>query len=148
MGDHGIVSGYRRNADGTISPSLLSARNDAAAAWGLPLYRSVLYAFTDALVREGALPPGDPRPLVYQVLDAFWCHPTHDEALAWGSYPYDSDPVGAAIRPLARPFTEADYERGDRAWLAGALALSSPTARDRYLSSAPEGELAGAPATD
>jgi hypothetical protein len=148
MGDHGIVSGYRRDTDGTIRPSLLSARNDAADAWGLPLYRSVLYAFTDALVGDGGLPPGYARPLVHQVLDAFWCHPTHDEALAWGSYPYDSDPVGAAIRPLARPFTEVDHERGDRAWLAGALALSSPVARDRYLSNAPEDELAGAPATD
>jgi hypothetical protein len=148
MGDHGIVSGYRRDADGTIRPDLLSPQNDAADAWGLRLYRSVLYAFTDALVAEGALPSGDPRPLVHLVLDAFWSHPTHEEALAWGSYPYDSDPVGTAIRPLARPFTDADYERGDRAWLAGALALSTPTARDAYLSNAPEQELVGAPATD
>jgi hypothetical protein len=148
MGDHGIVSGYRRDADGIIGPELLSARNEAAEAWGLRLYRSVLYAFTGALVAEGVLPSGDPRPLVHQVLHAFWCHPTHDEALAWGSYPYDSDPVGAAIRPLARPFTVTDTERGDRAWLAGALALSGPSARDAYLSSAPEDELVGAPATD
>jgi hypothetical protein len=148
MGDHGIVSGYRRDADGGIRPELLSARNDAADAWGLPLYRSVLYAFADALLGEGGLPPGDPRPLVHQVLDAFWCHPTRDEALAWGAYPYDSDPVGTAIRPLARPFTDTDTERGDRAWLAGALALSTLSARDGYLSNAPKDELAGAPATD
>jgi hypothetical protein len=148
MGDHGIVSGYRKDADGTIRPEVLSARNDAADAWGLRLYRSVLYAFAEALVADGDLPRGDPRPLVHGVLDAFWCYPTEAEALAWGSYPYDSDPTGTAMRPLARPFTEADPNRGDRAWIAGSLALSSPAARDGYLSSAPEHELAGAPETD
>ncbi|HEY6792163.1 MAG TPA: hypothetical protein VI365_33100, partial [Trebonia sp.] len=91
---------------------------------------------------------GDPRPLVHQVLDAFWCNPTWDEALAWGSYPYDTDPAGAAARPLARPFTTADHVRGDRAWLAGSLSLTDPAARAAYLSGAPEAELAGAPETD
>jgi hypothetical protein len=148
MGDHGIVSGYRRDADGTIQPQVLSPRNDAAGEWGLGLYRSVLYAFTEALAAEGGLPPGDPRPLVHQVLDGFWSHPTYAEALAWGSYPYDSDPAGTAIRALARPFTVTDHVRGDRAWLAGSLALSTPSDRDKYLGSAPEHELAGAPATD
>jgi hypothetical protein len=148
MGDHGIVSGYRKDADGTIRPEVLSPRNDAADAWGLGLYRSVLYAFTEALTAAGGLPPGDPRPLVHQVLDAFWCHPTHAEALAWGSYHYDSDPAGTAIRPLARPFTTTDHTRADRAWLAGSLALSTLSDGDRYLGSAPAHELAGAPATD
>ena len=148
MGDHGIVSGYQEDSDGTIRPEVLSPRNEAADAWGLALYRSVLYAFTEALAAEGGLPPGDPRPLVHRVLDAFWCHPTQAEALAWGSYPYDSDPAGTAIRALARPFTVTDHVRGDRAWLAGALALSTPSARDAYLDTASEHELAGAPATD
>jgi hypothetical protein len=56
--------------------------------------------------------------------------------------------AGAAIRLLARPFTAEDHVRGDRAWIAGSLALSSPDARERYLSSAPEHELSGAPETD
>jgi hypothetical protein len=34
MGDHGILSGYRRDANGRIEPALLSPRNDAAEAWG------------------------------------------------------------------------------------------------------------------
>ncbi len=108
----------------------------------------MLYAFATALGPARELPPGDLRPVVHQALDAFWCRPTRPEALAWGSYPYDSDPAGAAIRPLARPFTPTDHARGDRAWLAGSLALSTPSARDQYLSSAPAGELAGAPETD
>jgi hypothetical protein len=71
------------------------------------------------------------------------------EALAWGGYPYDSAPAGTAIRPLARPFPAEDRPvRGDRAWLAGSLALSAPDARKAYLRHAPEHELAGAPETD
>jgi hypothetical protein len=87
--------------------------------------------------------------LVHQVMDAFWCHPTLAEAVAWGAYPYDSDPAGTAVRPLARPFTNQDcVGRGDRAWLAGSLVLSTPGARAEYLNRAPDRELAGAPETD
>lgn len=89
------------------------------------------------------------RPLVHQVLEAFWCHPDLGEARAWGAYPYDSDPAGTAARPLARPFDgEGRVVRGDRAWLAGSLALSTAEARAAYLRQAPEHELAGAPETD
>jgi hypothetical protein len=94
------------------------------------------------------MPPEDARPLVHQMLEAFRCGPNAEEALAWGGYPYDSDPAGTAIRPLAWPFTATDYVRGDRAWLAGSLVLSAAKARDQYLSSAPDYELAGAPETD
>ncbi len=82
-------------------------------------------------------------------MDAFWCHPNPAEPLAWGTYPYDSDPAGTAIRPFARPFAEhGRVTRGDRAWLAGSLALSTTEARAAYLRDAPEYELIGAPATD
>ena len=148
MADHGIVSGYRHDPDGAVRPELQSPRNDPAEDWGLGLYRSEVYAFVAALDPGAGLPPGDVRPLVHQALEAFWCNPTPDEALAWGGYPYDSDPAGTAIRPLARPFTVTDHVRGDRAWLAGSLALSSSRARDRYLSCAPEYELAGTPEMD
>ena len=77
------------------------------------------------------------------------CHPSLAEARAWGAYPYDSDPAGTAIRPLARPFgAEGRVTRGDRAWLAGSLALSTAQGRAAYLRQAPEHELAGAPETD
>jgi len=148
MPDHGIVSGYREDSDGTVLPELMSSANEPAAAWGLGLYRSVLFAFAEALGPCEGIARGDLRPAIHQVLDAFWCRPTRAEALAWGSYPYDSDPAGTAVRPLARPFTAADHTRGDRAWLAGSLALSSAADREGYLASAPESELAGAPETD
>jgi hypothetical protein len=148
MADHGIVSGYREDSDGTVLPELMSPASEQAAAWGLGLYRSVLFAFAEALGPLKGIARGDLRPVIHQVLDAFWCRPTSAEALAWGSYPYDSDPAGTAVRPLARPFTAADHARGDRAWLAGSLALSSAAHREKYLLSAPEKELAGAPETD
>jgi len=82
-------------------------------------------------------------------MDAFWCHPSVAEACAWGAYPYDSDPAGTAIRPLARPFpAQSRITCGDRAWLAGSLILSTPKAQAAYLRHAPEHELAGAPETD
>jgi hypothetical protein len=149
MGDHGIVSGYHADAAGKTEPVLLSPRNDAAEAWGLRLYRSTLYAFSAALEGDGGLQGDDVRPLVHEVMDAFWCHPSQAEALAWGAYPYDSDPAGTAVRPLARPFVaEIQPTRGDRAWLAGSLTLSTPEARTAYLRHAPEHELVGAPETD
>ena len=149
MGDHGIVSGYRADASGKIEPVLLSPSNDAAEAWGLRLYRSTLYAFCAALKADGGLPDDEVRPLVHQVMDAFWCHPTRAEARAWGTYPYDSDPAGTAARPLARPFASQDRPtRGDRAWLAGSLALSPPEARTAFLRYAPPDELTGASETD
>ena len=149
MGDHGIVSGYRRDADGRVEPVLQSPGNDAAEAWGLRLYRLTLYAFCAALEMDRRLSEDDVRPLVHQVLEAFWCHPDLAEARAWGAYPYDSDPAGTAVRPLARPFDgEGRVVRGDRAWLAGSLALSTAEGRAAYLRQAPEHELAGAPETD
>lgn len=148
MGDHGIVSGYRANAAGQIEPVLLSPRNDAGEAWGLRPYRSTLYAFCAALDADRGL-PGDVCPLVHRLMDAFWCHPTRAEAVGWGAYPYYSDPAGTAIRPLARPFAaQRQVTRGDRAWLAGSLALRTPKARTAYLNRAPERELTGAPETD
>jgi hypothetical protein len=57
MADHGIVSGYRKDATGTIHPELMSPDNKAARDWGLGLYRSVLYAFAMALGPVRELPP-------------------------------------------------------------------------------------------
>ncbi len=87
MGDHGIVSGYRAGVAGLTEPVLLSAPNDAAEAWGLRLYRSTLYAFCAAPGGDGSVPGDEVRPLVHQVMDAFWCHPNPAEALAWEPIP-------------------------------------------------------------
>jgi hypothetical protein len=150
MGDHGIVTGYRRSAGPRIDPVLAAPDNPPARAWGLPLYRQALYAFCSALTSAGPIPDDDTRPAIWQVMDAFWTNPTAAEAGAWGAYPYDSDPAGTAVRPLARPLTiEGDRcHRGDRAWIAGSLALSTEPARTTFLRHAPRADLLGSPATD
>ncbi|WP_195089656.1 hypothetical protein [Nocardia brasiliensis] len=144
-GDHGIVSGYHRDSSGEVSPIFQSATNTDAESWGLAIYRSTLYAFTEALDHPVA---SEVCPLVHDTMSAFWCHPTAEESVVWGAFPYDSDPAGTAIRPLARPLCEGRPERGDRAWLAGSLALSSPIARDGYRATHPDSEVDGGPATD
>ncbi|MFI5540705.1 hypothetical protein ACIA5H_30360 [Nocardia sp. NPDC051900] len=145
MGDHGIVTGYSRTAEGMVEPVLRTPGNPAAAAWGLRTYRSTLYAFAQQLT---SLPQEDLRPLIHELMAAFWCHPSRSEAAAWGAYPYDSDPAGTATRPLATPLDEREPVRGDRAWISGALALSPPTIRQRYLADASLAEVLGVPAPD
>ncbi|NKY27934.1 hypothetical protein [Nocardia gamkensis] len=98
MGDHGIVSGYQRTHVGQVEPILQSHNNRPAEEWGVSLYRSTLYAFADAVTDI----PDDPRPLIHELMNAFWCQPTAAEAAAWGVYPYDSDPAGHR-RPPTRP---------------------------------------------
>jgi hypothetical protein len=150
MAGHGILTRYAQTPSGRIDPVLAAPVNVPAQAWGLRLYRAVLHAFCSALITAGPIQDSDIRPDIWRVMDAFWSHPTTAEARAWGSYPYDSDPAGTAIRPLARPLTASHgrYSRGDRAWLAGSITLSSEPARATFLKQAAEAELSGRPATD
>lgn len=151
MGDHGIFAGYKRDSDGQISAALRSESNAGAEAWGLNVYRSTLLAVAEEVDLSIA---GDARPLVHDLMKAFWIQPSSVEAQAWGRYPYDSDPTGTAARPLARPFTAGDVasgvirgrvSRGDRAWLRGSLALSSPLVRSMARKLLPQKDLLGAP---
>ncbi len=135
IGDHGIVTGYRQSADLTVDPVLASPDNPLARAWGMPLYRQALHAFCAALTTARPIPDDDARPMIWQVMDAFWTRPTRAEADAWGAYPYHSDPAGTAIRPLARR-------------IAGSLALSTEPARTMFLRQAPPADLTGSPAAD
>jgi hypothetical protein len=143
MGDHGIVSGYQRTGV-SVEPVLRYQANSLAMEWGIALYRSVLYAFCEALKGEF---DGGIRELTHELMDAFWCHPTRAEALAWGCYPYDSDPAGAAVRALASPFTESS-ERGDRAWVAGSLRLTPDAIRKNLTPDSSRPSWSGAPAAD
>lgn len=133
MADHGIVSGYRRLESGGIEPVVDSTENRAAKSWGLDLYWETLSKFCVGL-SEGSGWGQDIRPVLYELLSSFWSDPSRQEARSWGSYLYDSDPTGTAARVLARQFSSSEaesslqagrLERGDRAWLAGSLALTA-----------------------
>lgn len=141
MADHGIVSGYRRLDSGEVAPTFDSMENSAAKAWGLKLYRETLSEFCTGL-RSGKGWDQDIRPVLYELLNGFWLTPSRQEARAWGSYIYDSDPTGTAARALARPFSPSEaasslragqLQRGDRAWLAGSLALTHRGLRHHLL---------------
>ena len=65
---------------------------------------STIDAFVDAL-GAGALPAHvDVRPALRDLLRTFWEDPTPDEALAWGSFPWEED-LGdrTAFVPFAPP---------------------------------------------
>ncbi|WP_280361458.1 hypothetical protein [Nocardia wallacei] len=145
MGDHGIVSGYRRTPLGQVAPILQAPDNATAETWGLSTYRSTIYAFVDSLT---GVPVDDLRPMIHQLMDTFWCNPTLAEATAWGEYPYDSDPAGTAVRPLARAFSGRVPVRADRAWLAGSLALSAERLRGQYVARSHTAEEQGTHASD
>lgn len=153
MSDHSIVSGYREMADGTFTAELKES-NTAVTAWGFGVYRATVRAFTEALDTKEAAE--DIRPMLSSVLREFWTRPTHAEAAAWGTYPYDSDPLGRSTLPLARRFTPEElaaagdpgFQWGDRAWLPGSLALSGEHGRRAAELLAPRLERLGAPAAD
>jgi len=132
MSDHGIVDGYRRDESGDIVGTCAPA-NPAVEAWGLTRYRTQLFDLLDALEDPAQL---SRMPMtMHRLLETFWLSPTPAEAFAWGAYPYDSDPTGTAVRPLATPFdanqiaAAASFAemRGDRAWVPGSLCLSDPS---------------------
>jgi hypothetical protein len=107
------------------------------------LYRSTLYAFCDSLSLDNA--HNDVRPVLSRGLSEFWLTPSDEEAIAWGSYPYDSDPLGRSTLSLADSIpaeelrhvldTGDELSRGTRAWLQGSLTLSGELGKqvlDRY----------------
>jgi hypothetical protein len=155
MADHAIVSGYRRTPDGRVVADL-EAANAPVAEWGLDLYRSTIYEFCSALALTHA--GDDIRPVLSSVLYDFWITPTRTEAEAWGAYPYDSDPLGRSTLPLARAFTAEElrslldgnepFDRGDRAWLQGSLALSEEPGRRVAAKLSSQYAYHGRPATD
>jgi hypothetical protein len=132
MSDHGIVNGYRHDERGRVMGTF-SSNNPEVEAWGLRRYRSQLFRLIDAMDNPHQI---SEMPItIHRLLSEFWLSPTLLEAMAWASYPYDSDPTGTAVRPLAAPFDARDVAdavsfaemRGDRAWVPGSLCLSTPS---------------------
>lgn len=99
---------------------LLSPCKDAAELWGLRLNGSTLYEFCAAPdVDRGGL-GDDVRPLVHEVMDAFWCDPAQAGAVVWGSLSLRQRPSRDCSPTVARPYMDQDCAgRGDRAWLVG-----------------------------
>lgn len=159
MSDHGIVADYRRKASGRIEGIAETQSIPAVEAWGFEIYRETIYRFCEALDDSAILTmmSADIRPVISRLLHTFWITPRYEEAAAWGAYPYESDPLARATRPLARPFDPEHLravacgeplDQEDRAWLQGSLALSGPAGEEAATVLAPKYTLVGAPATD
>lgn len=153
MADHGIVAGYQRDDENRVQAILQSDENRDALDWGIELYRSAIFAFCDSF---DVSHESDMRLVISALMHEFWLRPTKSEASAWGTYVYDSDPAASAARVLARPFSIGELRlpidwyraRGDRAWVAGSLALSDPALRLAYRLTSEESRPTGEPAKD
>jgi hypothetical protein len=107
-------------ATGRVKPVLLSPCKDAGGLWGLRLYGSTRYEFCAALdVDRGGL-GDDVRPLVHEVMDAFWCDSAQAEAVVWASLSLRQRPSRDCSPTVVWPFMDQDCAgRGDRPWLVG-----------------------------
>ena len=110
--------------------------------WGLPVVREALARVCDHLDTDGLSPAAleAMRAPVRDLLEAFWMHPTAEEARAWGAFPVEiGEGHGGRAVPLAEPYAPADLFAlvGGRArmrkhiyfWTDGALAMTAPTLR-------------------
>jgi hypothetical protein len=73
----------------------------------------------------------DLRPVLKELAASFWFEPTHEEAAAWGSLPWEVDSSGFIVRPFAESITIGQLpfvlRRGGLAgqqWSPGAVARS------------------------
>jgi hypothetical protein len=140
VADCGMTSDFRRTEpDGPLVPVLASETNPVLEGWPWHELRDVVFDFVNQLVLDQDLAAigADLRPTVAAVLDAFWTHPTADEAAAWGSYLYEDDLLASSRNALATPLGARDFLRkttdrgyeGKRLWLQGSVALTNARLR-------------------
>jgi hypothetical protein len=137
--DHGTVTGLGETPDGRIEPEVDEGWAGPIAAWGLPTVRAAIVAFAEALGLEAAT-PGDARalrPVIADLLRAFWLSPAPAEARAWGAFPFNlGEGHGSFTAALGDPYGLADLrrwlgggkllKRHENFWVEGALAASPP----------------------
>ena len=77
-----------------IHAAIFEARPDVMA---------VVHAHAEDTLPFGIASQTKLRPVIHDVMRAFWLRPTRAEARAWGGYVYDSDPTGTADTPTECP---------------------------------------------
>ncbi|WP_165360588.1 HAD family hydrolase [Candidatus Chloroploca sp. Khr17] len=111
--DHGTVLGFQHNG-AQVVPILQEQFNTAAYAWGYAFVRETICHFADVLELSPDLVNVrvDVRPAAVEAISHFWRHPTREEAVAWGAFPFD-DGWGKELffSPLARPYQWSDLPR-------------------------------------
>jgi FMN phosphatase YigB (HAD superfamily) len=137
VANHGMTVDFTEKG-GRYEPVLASGTNPVLDDWPWDTFRSTVMRFADELVLDPdiAAVGADLRGAVAEVLDAFWSHPTPEEARVWGAYVYEDDILAASRNPLAKPIGALDFVgkagsayEGKRLWLAASVQLSSPAVR-------------------
>jgi FMN phosphatase YigB (HAD superfamily) len=139
--DHGTVIDYFRSG-GSVAPVLQCGKDERIITWGLPTYRSTISSFLAHLVLDEKLvdPFADVRDPSCEVLREFWTNPTRNEALAWGSYPFEgAQASGGETKRLVRQYTLRSIlleirnggfpDLGWQHWYEGSLAVSGTIVR-------------------
>ncbi|MBB5503716.1 haloacid dehalogenase [Paraburkholderia sp. MM5384-R2] len=110
--DHGTTTGYKRAADGSVSPKLLTQDNPQALAWGLRIQQEVINAYVDdvldVLTAAGidildsldGLAQG--AAIVTRLVIGA---PSRSEANALGSFPHASDQLHSVFEEVAPPMS-------------------------------------------
>jgi hypothetical protein len=137
--DHGTVTGLRETVDGRIEAEVDEGWAGPVAAWGLPTVRAAIVAFAEALGLEAAAPAEARalRPVIADLLRAFWLSPGPAEARAWGAFPFNlGEGHGSFTAALGDPYRLGDLRRllsggkllkkHEHFWVEGALAASPP----------------------
>ncbi|PDV97620.1 HAD family hydrolase [Candidatus Chloroploca asiatica] len=111
--DHGTVLGFQHDGERVV-PNLQAQFNTAAYAWGYAFVRETICHFAEVLELSPDLVNVrvDLRPPSIEVIRHFWRSPTHEEAFAWGAFPFD-DGWGKEVffSSLARPYQWSDLPR-------------------------------------
>ncbi len=110
--DHGLTLRFERK-DGRMQPVLKTPRNDRALAWGLATVQGAILEFVELALANSTItwePEGLRRP-IDALFDEIWNEPTHEEAEAWGTYPYSDDQTESVQREWAEPFGVFDSLR-------------------------------------
>lgn len=93
-------------ADGTARPVLDRELNDPSLDWGLREIQAIAVRVAELLAPHLDAQAGhlDSTAYVWEVLRAFWTHPTKAEVAAWGSFPGEEE-IWPPFMPLAQQIT-------------------------------------------
>jgi FMN phosphatase YigB (HAD superfamily) len=126
------MSGLRETFDGRIEPVVRHPSMAQCNTVADVLRRLVIEVVEEVADRlRPAHVEAEMRPLLRELAARFWFEPTHDEAVAWGSLPWEVDSSGFIVRTFAEPITMRELPLTlrpggltGRQWSSGAVARS------------------------
>jgi FMN phosphatase YigB (HAD superfamily) len=142
LADHGTVLSFQKEGE-KVHPILEEERNQNVIDWGLPILRNTVYCFVENLLLDLSLvnPQADVREACSEELRAFWFNPSPNEAIAWGSLPWEEHLLskGTYRRYCAESYrwthlfkalsTRRFPRHHQDSWMYGSIVLSPPTIR-------------------